>query len=139
MSDTPTQPAGPEAPEVPEAPPLPWADVQPEHLRMLRLAPLPTDRNTGARPLRFVQFGHATRHSKDLSLLRMTITLPGRQFRKFGIAGSGKLVLDNLDQGDLKYNTDFRSVYASILQDWMGTPSKPILGQQFKTMPIVKA
>lgn len=33
---------------------------------------------------------------------RLTITLPGRQFRKFGIAGSGKLVLDNLDQGDLK-------------------------------------
>lgn len=81
MSDTPTQPAGPEAPEVPEAPPLPWADVQPEHLRMLRLAPLPTDRNTGARPLRFVQFGHATRHSKDLSLLRMTITLPGQRVR----------------------------------------------------------
>ena len=78
MSDTPSQPAGPEAPAVPEAPPLPWADVQPEHLRMLRLAPLPTDRSTGARPLRFVQYGYATRHSKELSLLRMTITLPGQ-------------------------------------------------------------
>jgi hypothetical protein len=81
MSDTPSQPAGPEAPAVPEAPPLPWADVQPEHCRMLRLAPLPTDRSTGARPLRFVQFAFAERHSKDLSLLRMAITLPGQRVR----------------------------------------------------------
>ena len=81
MSDTPSQPAGPEAPAVPEAPPLPWADVQPEHLRMLRLAPLPIDRSTGARPLRFVQYGHAARHSKELSLLRLAITLPGQRVR----------------------------------------------------------
>jgi uncharacterized protein (DUF1501 family) len=47
--------------------------------------------------------------------------------------------LTDLDQGDLKYNTDFRSVYASILQNWMDTPSKPILGQQFPLLPIVKA
>ena len=32
----------------------------------------------------------------------LTITLPGREFKKFGIAGSGNLVLHNLDQGRLK-------------------------------------
>jgi uncharacterized protein (DUF1501 family) len=47
--------------------------------------------------------------------------------------------LKDLDQGDLKYNTDFRSVYATILQNWMDTPSKPILGSQFPTFPILKA
>jgi uncharacterized protein (DUF1501 family) len=46
--------------------------------------------------------------------------------------------LRDLDQGDLKYNTDFRSVYATILQNWLGTPSKPILGNQFPTFPILK-
>jgi len=46
--------------------------------------------------------------------------------------------LDDLDQGDLKYNVDFRSVYATILQDWLETPSKLILGQAFKTLPILK-
>ena len=81
MSDTPSQPAGAEAPPTPEAPPLPWAEVQPEHFRMLRLAPLPTDRSTGARPLRFVQFAYAERHSKDLSLLRLAITLPDQRVR----------------------------------------------------------
>ena len=46
--------------------------------------------------------------------------------------------LTDLDQGDLKYNTDFRSVYATVLQNWLGTPSKPILGQQFPTLPVLK-
>jgi uncharacterized protein (DUF1501 family) len=47
--------------------------------------------------------------------------------------------LKDLDQGDLKYNVDFRSVYATVLQNWLGTPSKPILGNQFPTFPIFKA
>ncbi len=47
--------------------------------------------------------------------------------------------LTDLDAGDLKYNTDFRSVYATILQNWLGTPSKPILGNQFPTLPILRA
>jgi uncharacterized protein (DUF1501 family) len=47
--------------------------------------------------------------------------------------------LTNLDQGDLRYGIDFRSVYASILQNWLETPSKPILGAQFPTMEFVKA
>ena len=52
---------------------LPWAEVEAEHFKMLRLAPLATDRATGARPLRFVQFGYAERNNKDHSLLRMVI------------------------------------------------------------------
>lgn len=45
--------------EAVDAAPLPWADVQAEHFKMLRLAPLAIDRATGVRPLRFVQFGYA--------------------------------------------------------------------------------
>ena len=67
--------------EAVDAAPLPWADVQPEHFKMLRLAPLPTDRATGVRPLRFVQFGYAERHDKHHSLLRMVIQLPGQRVR----------------------------------------------------------
>ena len=44
--------------------------------------------------------------------------------------------LTDLDAGDLKYQVDFRSVYATILQNWMDTPSKPILGNQFPTMDV---
>jgi uncharacterized protein (DUF1501 family) len=46
--------------------------------------------------------------------------------------------LTDLDQGDLKYVADFRSVYASVLQNWLETPSKPILGDQFPLLPLVK-
>ncbi len=55
-----------------------------------------------------------------------------------GLLGRYPSLMD-LDQGDLKYNVDFRSVYATILQNWMDTPSKPILGNQFPTLPILRA
>ena len=37
---------------------------------------------------------------------------------------------DDLDDGDLKHHTDFRRVYASLL-DWMGVPSVPVVGEGF--------
>ena len=46
--------------------------------------------------------------------------------------------MTNLDQGDLKYVVDFRSVYASVLQNWLNTPSKPILGDQYQLLPLIK-
>jgi uncharacterized protein (DUF1501 family) len=45
--------------------------------------------------------------------------------------------LTDLDAGDLKYHTDFRSVYATVLQNWLDAPSKPVLGGQFATLPIL--
>lgn len=82
MTDTPNSPTTEQEAAAPEAPPLPWADVQAEHHKMLRLAPLQTDRATGGRPLRFVEFGYAERNNKEHSLLRMTISLPGQRVRK---------------------------------------------------------
>jgi hypothetical protein len=82
MTDPPNSPATEQEAAAPEAPPLPWADVQAEHHKMLRLAPLQTDRATGGRPLRFVEFGYAERNNKEHSLLRMTISLPGQRVRK---------------------------------------------------------
>lgn len=82
MTDTPEAPEATAETTETEVVELPWADVQAEHFKMLRLAPLPTDRATGARPLRFVQFGYAERNNKDRSLLRMNIQLPGQRVRK---------------------------------------------------------
>jgi uncharacterized protein (DUF1501 family) len=56
---------------------------------------------------------------------------------KEGIVGKHPSLTD-LDQGDLKYNLDFRSVYATVLQNWLDTPSKPILGAQFQTLNVLK-
>jgi len=43
----------------------------------------------------------------------------------------------DLFQGDLKYNTDFRSVYATVLEKWLGTKSELILGRQFPLLSFV--
>ncbi|MCC6421149.1 MAG: DUF1501 domain-containing protein [Gemmataceae bacterium] len=37
----------------------------------------------------------------------------------------------DLVNGDMRYQVDFRSVYATVLQRWLNTPSVPVLGQQF--------
>ena len=57
---------------------------------------------------------------------------------KEGVIGKHPSLTD-LDQGDLKYNLDFRSVYATVLQNWLETPSKPILGEQFPLLKVLKA
>jgi hypothetical protein len=49
-----------------------------------------------------VRDGHVELDCSNWGDGHLDITLPGRQFRKFGIAGSGKLVLDGLDQDRLK-------------------------------------
>ena len=38
------------------------------------------------------------------------------------------------DGGDLLHNVDFRSVYTTILEDWLGLDSKPIVGGSFEKL-----
>ncbi len=57
---------------------------------------------------------------------------------KAGLAGQyPSLAPADLVNGDLKYNTDFRSVYATVLEKWLKTPSVPILGRQFAPLDCV--
>ena len=44
--------------------------------------------------------------------------------------------LTNLDKGDLKYQIDFRRIYASILEDWLEASPKGILGKSFDKIII---
>ena len=45
--------------------------------------------------------------------------------------------LANLDDGDLKYTTDFRQVYASVLDDWLKTDSTAVLKSRFKKLNVL--
>ena len=45
--------------------------------------------------------------------------------------------LTDLDNGDLKFNIDFRSVYANVLEQWLKTKSQPILGRKFEPIAVV--
>lgn len=45
--------------------------------------------------------------------------------------------LSDLNDGDLKYQVDFKSVYATILNKWLGTNDKAILGKQYEYLKFV--
>jgi uncharacterized protein (DUF1501 family) len=45
--------------------------------------------------------------------------------------------LHDLDDGDLKFSTDFRRVYATVLEKWFQTPSLNILGSEFPALDII--
>ena len=55
---------------------------------------------------------------------------------KGGVYGDHPSLTD-LDFGNLKWHTDFRSVYATILERWLGVPSAPVLGDGFSTLNFV--
>lgn len=45
--------------------------------------------------------------------------------------------LTDLDNGDLKFNLDFRSVYAGLLQDWLKADDREILKGSFRPAKVV--
>lgn len=57
---------------------------------------------------------------------------------KAGLLGAyPSLAPQDLFEGDIKYNVDFRSVYAAVLENWLKTKSAPVLGRQFTPLPVV--
>ncbi len=57
---------------------------------------------------------------------------------KGGVHGAHPSLTD-LDDGDLKHATDFRSVYATLLDRWLGIPSEPVLGGKFAPVEFLTA
>jgi uncharacterized protein (DUF1501 family) len=55
-----------------------------------------------------------------------------------GLVGEAPKLLD-LEDGDLKMTVDFRRVYASVLEDWLGLPSKSALGETFERLPLFRS
>jgi uncharacterized protein (DUF1501 family) len=47
--------------------------------------------------------------------------------------------LTELELGNLKHHTDFRQVYAPILDQWLGVASKDVLGEKFEPVEIFKS
>ncbi len=43
-----------------------------------------------------------------------------------------------LDEGDLKWNNDFRSTYATLLDKWMGLDDKEILGGSYEQFDFIR-
>jgi uncharacterized protein (DUF1501 family) len=56
---------------------------------------------------------------------------------KGGLAGTYPS-LEKLGEGDLIHTVDFRAVYATILEKWLGCDAGKLLGEKFKTMDLLK-
>jgi uncharacterized protein (DUF1501 family) len=57
---------------------------------------------------------------------------------KGGVVGKHPSLAD-LDAGDLRFHTDFRRVYATMLDTWLGCDSKTVLGAKWDHVPELKA
>jgi uncharacterized protein (DUF1501 family) len=55
---------------------------------------------------------------------------------KPGLVGKHPSLVD-LDHGHLKFSTDFRSVYGTVLDQWLKAPSQVVFGRKFPRLPIV--
>ena len=44
----------------------------------------------------------------------------------------------DLQQGDQVPSTDFRSVYSTLLEDWLGMDAKPIVGGTFEKPQFIR-
>jgi uncharacterized protein (DUF1501 family) len=45
--------------------------------------------------------------------------------------------LTDLDNGNLKHTVDFRSVYQTVIRDWLGGDSESVLGGSFPPLPLL--
>ena len=45
---------------------------------------------------------------------------------------------EKLDSGDLQWNNDFRSTYATLLEQWMGLDANPILEETYEQLDFIK-
>lgn len=62
--------------------------------------------------------------------------LIGGGLQQKGLLNEGPDLTD-LQEGDLKYKVDFKSVYATLLKKWLGADDQEILKQQYKYLDFV--
>ncbi len=89
--------------------------------------------------LAFSEFGRTIRENGSAGTDHGTagpVFLAGAGVRA-GLVGATPGLLD-LEDGDLKMGLDFRRVYASVLEDWLGVPARAALGGAFERLPLFR-
>lgn len=61
----------------------------------------------------------------------------GNQLKKQGFYNDLASLSDLDSNGDLKYTVDFRTIYASILQNWLAVNDEQILQQKFNSLDFI--
>ena len=76
--------------------------------------------------------GSGTDHGAGGVAFALGDALKGGQFSEYPSMESR-----DLEQGDVVPNVDFRGVYSTILEDWMGLDAKPLVGGSFEKLPFL--
>jgi uncharacterized protein (DUF1501 family) len=92
--------------------------------------------------LAFSEFGRTVKENASYGTDHGTagpVFLAGSEL-KAGFVGDAPKLLD-LDpkHGELKVGIDFRRVYATVLEDWLGLPARSALGGAFEPLPLFRS
>ena len=92
--------------------------------------------------LTFSEFGRTVKENGSAGTDHGTagpVFIAGPQVKP-GLVGSAPRLLE-LDPkyGDLKMGIDFRSVYATVLEDWLALPAHTALAGKFDKLPLFKS
>ncbi len=87
----------------------------------------------------FSEFGRRVRENGSLGTDHGTaapMLILGNRV-KGGLHGEYPSLTKLDDNGDLIYTVDFRSVYATILEDWLGADAQAVLGRKFEKLGFI--
>jgi uncharacterized protein (DUF1501 family) len=57
---------------------------------------------------------------------------------KAGVVGAHPSLTD-LEAGNLKFHTDFRQVYGSVLESWLGVSHREVLGREYQAVEVFRS
>jgi len=90
--------------------------------------------------LTFSEFGRRVKqnaaHGTDHGTAS-NVFLIGNQLKKQGFYNELASLSNLDDNGDLKYEIDFRTIYATILSKWLEADDKKVLNKAFKTLDFI--
>ncbi len=89
--------------------------------------------------LMFTEFGRRTHdngsgtdHGAGGAAFMFGSGIKGGQYSEFP-----SLEEKDLEQGDVVPNNDYRGLYSTVLEDWMGLDAKPLVGGLYEKLPIL--
>ncbi|MDB4491594.1 DUF1501 domain-containing protein [bacterium] len=90
----------------------------------------------------FSEFGRRVEENGSLgsdhgSASQMFLVTPGGKATKAGLIGKHPSLTDLDANDDMKFHTDFRAVYATLLEKWLEFPSELALGGKFTPMGFI--
>jgi uncharacterized protein (DUF1501 family) len=91
--------------------------------------------------LAFSEFGRTVQENGSAGTDHGTagpVLLAGPSVRAGLVGDTPSLVELDAKHGDLKVGLDFRRVYATLLDDWLGLPARAALGEDFQPLPLFR-